>query len=546
VGDLIADLGHPNLPVRLVAANQLVARGGRDAAAAIGSTLRGPAPVRARTHALWVLERLGALDDQTLLAAAGDPDRELRVHSLKILVDRPEPSAPLAKLARDRLNDPDPFVRRAAAEVLGAHPSEANLRPLLALRQSTPPDDTHLVHVARMALRDQLQTHEIWPQLQKSDLAERDRRDIADVATGVHTADASAFLLAQIQRLGDSHGNLLRHVHHIARYAQPGWMPALLAVAVAQKPRPTERLEIIRAMHEGAEARGLALDEAARSQAAGLARELLRSAQPRAVALAIDVIRDLRFRDMEGDLKQVIERAELATEPRIQAMGALAALDPRASLDVVARVLGDASLAPEMRDWAAALLGNMDLPEARSALLADLPAAPERLQLTIAAALVRRRPGAEALLGAIAQGKASARLLQDRAVALSLESSGLPGVSDRIAGLVKGLPPADSKLNALFGRRRDGFRASGAEPAGGAAVFRETVRDLPRARRQGGKGRPAARWHRQPRPRPAHGRYPRPQSQRRSNLPSHQPVAQERADHFRPILARGGRGSGPR
>ncbi len=54
---------------------------------------------------------------------------------------------------------------------------------------------------------------------------------------------------------------------------------------------------------------------------------------------------------------------------------------------------------------------------------------------------------------------------------IRLESSGLPGVADRIASLLKGLPPADQKLKDLFARRRDGFAASKAEPSNGAAVF---------------------------------------------------------------------------
>ena len=41
------------------------------------------------------------------------------------------------------------------------------------------------------------------------------------------------------------------------------------------------------------------------------------------------------------------------------------------------------------------------------------------------------------LLQAIAAGKASARLLQDRGVTINLESSGLPGVSERIAVLLR-------------------------------------------------------------------------------------------------------------
>jgi putative heme-binding domain-containing protein len=124
-----------------------------------------------------------------------------------------------------------------------------------------------------------------------------------------------------------------------------------------------------------------------------------------------------------------------------------------------------------MRDRAANLLGNVDRPEARTALLGNLQSAPERLQSAIAAALVRRREGADALLQAIAAGKASARLLQERSVTISLESSGLPGVADRIAAQLKGLPPADQKLSALYASRRNGFRRANANPGPGAQVF---------------------------------------------------------------------------
>ena len=40
------------------------------------------------------------------------------------------------------------------------------MRPLLALRQSTSEDDSHLLHVVRMALRDQLKTADAWPRLE--------------------------------------------------------------------------------------------------------------------------------------------------------------------------------------------------------------------------------------------------------------------------------------------------------------------------------------------------------------------------------------------
>ncbi len=173
---------------------------GGEVEAAVRKVMTSGEPARRRVHGLWVLQRRGVLDDATLLACARDADRELRVHGLKTLVERAELAQPVHELALEATRDTDPFVRRAAAEALGAHPALPNIRPLLALRQSTPADDTHLIHVARIALRDQLKTADAWQGLETLGLSDRDRRDIADVATGVHSPESAAFLLGYLQK----------------------------------------------------------------------------------------------------------------------------------------------------------------------------------------------------------------------------------------------------------------------------------------------------------------------------------------------------------
>jgi putative heme-binding domain-containing protein len=471
VDQLVADLGQPNLVVRIAAANQLVERGGESAIAAVRKIMSPGTPVRQRVHGLWILERRGKLDDATLAACAADPDRELRVHSMKLLVDRPVLSRPLTELTLSQLSDSDPFVRRAAAEVLGAHPSAANIKPLLSLRQSTSAEDTHLIHVARIALRDQLKNPEIWARIDDSGLTKRDRRDIADVATGVPDSQAAAFLLAQLHRHHEDQGTLLRFAHHIARYGAPTSVAEAVALATDEKRTPVERLDLLKSIQEGAQERGSGLDDAARKMASQLAGRLLGSSDPGEIALGIDVARDFQFRDLDPEIKKVIERQDLAEDARIHAMGALTVIDPKANLAVVGNVLAGASAPIAMREGAANLLGNLELTDAKTFLLATLPSAPERLQTAIALALVRRREGADALLQAIAAGKASARLLQQRPVTISLESSGLPQVALRITSLLKGLPPADEKLAALYASRRDGFQTAKADPALGATVF---------------------------------------------------------------------------
>src|SRR5262249_44445147 len=154
------------------------------------------------------------------------------------------------------------------------------------------PDDTHLVHVVRMALRDQLKTPDVWAGLERLGLSERDGRDIADVATGVHTTQAAAFLLTHLKRAADPTENHLRYVHHVARYGSPELTNEVLALGGSERRAPAERLEVLEAVQQGAQERGGSLDEPARRLAARLAGELLASNRPNDVALGIDVVRD--------------------------------------------------------------------------------------------------------------------------------------------------------------------------------------------------------------------------------------------------------------
>src|SRR5262249_30534854 len=132
-----------------------------------------------------------------------------------------------------------------------------NVRPLLALRQSTPADDTHLIHVVRIALRDQLKPAGVWPGLESLNLTERDRRDIADVAPGDHSPEAAAFLLDHLQRLSEPSENRLRFVHHIARYGSLDRMGTLTEVVRhTEKPSDPVGVELLKAIHQGLQERG--------------------------------------------------------------------------------------------------------------------------------------------------------------------------------------------------------------------------------------------------------------------------------------------------
>jgi putative heme-binding domain-containing protein len=475
IGDLIADLGHANLSVRLAVANQLVERGKRveDVVAAVRGIMRHEAPVRQRVHGLWVLQRLGAVDETTWQSAATDPDRELRVHHLKTLIEWSELPESARGLAIQALRDVDPFVRRAAAEALGAHPALANLRPLLALRQTTSADDTHLIHVARMALRDQLKTADIWNGQETLGLTERDRRDIADVALGVPSAQAAAYLASYLQKVDETPKNQQRFVHHIARYGAPDQTEGLNGlIGHAQRHGRRVQAELIQAAHRGFQERGTPPGAALHELAVAHARSLLGSSDAGNLNLGIELASGLRLKEAQGPLKDVAEKPGSPSAQRSAALTALLAIDPAGNEPLVVKVLRDEAAPIELREAAAGLLAASGRPDAPRRLVEMVSLAPGPLQTAIAVGLARRRAGAEALLDAIASGKASARLLQDQRVALALKQAKPRRLEERLKSLLAGLLPADQKLVALIDRRRAGFRKTSSHPPeSGIPVF---------------------------------------------------------------------------
>ncbi len=476
IGDLIADMGHANLAVRISAADQLVERGDREVEAAVRKVMTSGEPARRRVHGLWVLHRRGALDDEILLACARDADRELRVHGLKVLFERAELSQPMLRLALDGTRDSDPFVRRAAAEAMGAHPQLAHIRPLLSLRQSTPPDDTHLIHVARIALRDQLKTADAWHGLETLGLSAADRRDLADVATGVHSPESAAFLIGYLRTHQERPENWLRYAHHIARYAAPDRIDGLteLVKAAGAHGRGLQA-HLVKAIHQGLQERGMPPRAAMHAMAVEQARSALGSTDAGEIDAGIELAGSMRLLETQGKLRE-LSLGSAAPSRRSAALTALWSTDQAGTEALLTDVLRDAAAPIELRETAAGLLAVEGRPAARQALVDSLPVAPGRLQAAIAAGLARRRDGAEALLDAIAAGKASARLLQEQPVAVALGQSNPPRLAERLTALLAGLPPADQKLAALMDRRRAGFRASTKlhRPEEGVAVFEKS------------------------------------------------------------------------
>src|SRR5690606_15774030 len=91
VDQLLEGFQHPNLKVRLKAANELVFRIGGKATGPLKALIAGEdTGAQQYIHALWALYRLNALDDQAIGEALQHQDPLARIHALRILAEMDE------------------------------------------------------------------------------------------------------------------------------------------------------------------------------------------------------------------------------------------------------------------------------------------------------------------------------------------------------------------------------------------------------------------------------------------------------------------------
>jgi putative heme-binding domain-containing protein len=343
---------------------------------------------------------------------------------------------------------------------------------LLKLRHRVPAEDTHLLQVVRMALRDQLRLHETWKELNETKWTDADRRALADVCLGLPTEAAAGFLLSNLSRLKEEPGRVVDYVRHIARHGKTDCGPTLRVFAEENYANALPlQAAFLRAIREGTEARGTQLDARERKWGDELAGKLLADKRPDRLQAGVELAQALRLESAQDRLAALLANKSVRRELREVAGGALAVIDPSRPVEALGRILSDAAEPLALREYVAGTLAGTNQPRALEELANTLTSAPAPLQNAIAQALARSRPGAEKLLDAVAAGKASARLLQEPAVRARLEQAHVPDLDKRLGKLTHGLPTADQRLQETLHKRAAGFAKARAEVNAGLKVF---------------------------------------------------------------------------
>ncbi len=216
--NLFQSLGSPNPVQRNLALNEICDVYGRFAVGDLRKLLGADNEYRT-ISALWGLHRLGALSERDILRGTINRRTLPRVHAIKIAGERKQWSTNLLSIISKSLHAENGHIRRAAAEVLMTRPDNRVLQPLLTRLEHTPAEDTHLRHLLRMGIRNQLvrdgktlfAASAAWPDHQ--------RKAVKEIALAVNTPAAAKFLLLTDPQTFQSDEFRTKAWQHIARHA---------------------------------------------------------------------------------------------------------------------------------------------------------------------------------------------------------------------------------------------------------------------------------------------------------------------------------------
>jgi len=257
---LIESLASPNITVRTLATHEIVDRFRQPSQVIepVQDAIQNSQSPELRACGLWILERQGGLADSIRDHLARDPSPVVRTHLARLLAERTPRRTSEAEIAIRLLEDEHPMVRRVAADALGRHPQSNQVAPLWKVWQSADPQDTHLIHVARMALRDHLTVPECARSPQVAALVKEHPAEFLPLIMAT-ASDAGAELLAAVDtaQLSDESERLRVATFIAQRLAADKLANWISQLRESSKQNPLDSLTELVAIDQGLRARAI-------------------------------------------------------------------------------------------------------------------------------------------------------------------------------------------------------------------------------------------------------------------------------------------------
>ena len=467
---LISSLDNDNLVVRLAAADQLVERIGQSASAAVVALINDEdVSGRRYIHALWVLHRMGVLSDDLIKRAATDGDPLVRLHTMRILLEKELDSNTYFDLVSRSIEDENPHVKRAATELLVKFPQMSALEEALEERSDASENDSHQLYTTRLVLRNLLRNDDLMKKVVSKEWSRQDARYLVDVIVGVPSADAAVFLANHIQDTDWKGERLTRLYEHLACYSPSSSPKNVIATAQATRQDDVDfQYVAFKGIQQGIARRGEKENARLQSWAAALAKDLLEKYSAEGKHDVRDVVDKQKFaaevagkykiRDLEPTLLAFFkEGATGDVELKVSALRSLLIMDVSKHAALAGKILND-TVPSQFKNRVAGLLGDFSGP-AINEVLAGVKGAPPDLQSAIVMALAATPEGKNIIFAKVKNGELLPRTLIQPKVEERIMLNISPRQQQQFKAITSKLEPISKERQTLIETRLIAFNS---------------------------------------------------------------------------------------
>lgn len=483
--ELIASLNHDNMIARFAAADQLADRVGDAAAEPVLAFVNNEdTSPRGYIHGLWVLHRLGALSDDLINRSAVHEDALVRLHTMRVLLEKDLDASRHFELVTNAIADKDPHVKRAATELLVKFPQMAALEKALAERSNVPKDDSHQLYTTRLMLRNLLRNKPLMTEVVSRDWNGDDAKHLVDVIVGVPSEDAARFLARYIQESDWEGERLVRQYEHLARFIPATELQKVIARARKMNENDIDFQYIaFKGIQQGVAQRGEEETAQIKSWGTALATQLLEKYpagrnedSPEVLArqrFAADLAGRYRINKAEPSLLALVEAKSADPDVKVSALRALLLLDTDKHAVVAGRILND-TVPSQLKNRVASMLGDFPGPAINN-VLADVKDAPPDLQSAIAMALAATPEGKNIIFRKVKNGELLPRTLVQPRVEERILQKISPRQQAEYKAITAALEPVSKERQTLIDTRLIAFNTAQEDASldSGKLVFKQ-------------------------------------------------------------------------
>ncbi|GJM29318.1 MAG: hypothetical protein DHS20C17_19530 [Cyclobacteriaceae bacterium] len=484
--ELIDGLDQPGLTIRMMVADQIVDRFKHQAAGPVKSMLQGSGvSAHQYLHGLWILYRIGDLDQELIKTSLFHDNSLIRLHTLRILFEMNALNGRQLAQVGNLLSDENPHIQRAVVMILGKYPSNEHVELLLSLYQNIPVEDTHFAYAVKQSLRDNLRVESILAAVLNQQWDQKKANQLSRAMLGVDDHRTASFMVTHLDQFSIDHETTTIMVSHIARFLPEADLNSFVRkIRTKVGPDTKLQLSILESIQKGFEQRGSLLAGDSKAWAIELAGTILNDTGNNQETLSEEVRKQLddqrvfacqvaktyKIESLSSPLKELMEGNQVEPRVRSQAAEALLAISG-GYFEAVAAIAADSAEVEAVRERL--LLSLIGQQTAKAWTLAGglLDDFSFNAQKKLVSTLSNNAAGIDEILDAAESLRISPKMLLDPSIKTLLNTNMTTGQRIRFNQTTESLTPFSDEIESEINRRIAEYPKTGKSFELGAKVF---------------------------------------------------------------------------